>query len=391
MQCANVSQMAPPTSQALLQPSCSRTFGTQGPTIHIGKASAAALSAYCPVVGRIKVGSTGSRSWAVEQLSMGSSIVIAGRTLHFKAVSLTRARPALQQFRACFSRPLPNRVTKLARLRRRAVRAVASEEEKLPGRESANGSGAGSQHLTGRSQTINVKRGWPTDNLQTVKKCTKCQYPKLLVDFKETEVTVDKRQDVCRACMATISAMWNGKELHHLRLTPAEAWSRAKACAWCKISKEIREFAYRRGAKDRTDRWCRSCRSMHDKARPAKLPVDIPQRCKRCHEVKPASEFRVSPKAPNGLHPNCKGCALVLERERCARLKEISKQLPEKQSKVCTACGELRKASAFYKLSRSSDNLSCMCKPCRSARDKEVYQARKERGAVEAPSPAESI
>jgi hypothetical protein len=323
--------MAPPTSQALLQPSCSRTFASQDPTIQIVKASAASLSAYCPVVGHIKVGSTESRSWAAKQLNMGSSIVAAGRTVHFKAVSLTRARPVLQQFLACPSRPLSNSVTKLARLRRRAVRAVASEEERrLPSQESANGSRAGSQRLTGRSQPIDVKPAWPADDVQPgrqVKTCTKCQYSKLLLDFQETKVTVDKRQDVCRACKASISSMWKCRELHHLELTPAKAWSRAKTCSKCGIVKEIRDFGQNGRQKDGTHSWCRSCVSMFDRTRPAHLPVDTPQRCSRCHELKPARGFRPSPKAANGLSQTCKGCELIINRERNERRKELPMQL----------------------------------------------------------------
>jgi hypothetical protein len=270
---------------------------------------------------------------------------------------------------------------------------VASEEEKLSGQESANGSGAGSQRLTGRRQieTIDVKPGWPADDIQPgrqVKTCTKCQYPRLLLDFRETEISVDKRQDVCRACMATISAMSNCKELYHLALTPAEAWSRAKTCIKCGNIKEIRDFAHNARKSDRTERFCRSCRSMYDKARVANMPVDTPQRCDRCDELKPARAFHVSPKAACGLFSTCKACQMVLQIERRARLKKLPMQIPEKQSKICTTCGKLKKASDFHKQYLTHDNRCYVCKLCRSARAKE---ARKERGAVEAPPSTESI
>jgi hypothetical protein len=333
------STMAPPMSLPLLQPSCSRTCTTQSPSIHIAKASAAS-SAFCPYTGYIKVR---SRFWAANHMSTSSSNVAAGRTLHFGAASLTRARLVLQQFLACPFRPSSRIVIKLVRLGRRAVKAVASDEEEAEGQPSANGSGAASQQLIGRSQTDEFKPGWPADDVQPgrqVKMCTKCEYPKLLVDFQESITPVDKRQDVCRACMATISAMWNSKELHHLSLSPAEAWSRAKTCASCKVVKEIREFAHERGAKDGTARWCRSCKSMYDKARAANMPVDTPQRCNRCNELKPARAFNLSTKAASGLFPTCRACRMDLCRmERRARLKERPVKLPERQAKVCSTCG----------------------------------------------------
>jgi hypothetical protein len=381
--------MAPPMSQPLLQPSCSRTYTTHSPSIHIAKASAAS-SAFCPYTGHIKVG---NRFWAANRMSTSSSNVAAGRTLHFGAASLTRARPVLQQFLACPFRPSSRIVIKLARLGRRAVKAVASDEEEAEGQPSANCFGAASQQLFGRSQTFDIKPGWPADDVQPgrqVKTCTKCQYPKLVVDFQESITTVDKRQDVCRACMATISAMWHGKELHHLSLSPAEAWSRAKTCVSCKVVKEIREFAHDRGAKDGTARWCRSCRSMYDKARAANMPVDSPQRCNRCDELKPARAFTPSPKTASGLFSTCKACQRDWRIERRARLKEHPVKLPERQAKVCSACGKLKSVSQFHKDACRRDGLYWRCKSCSSAHHRKAYREWKKRGAFEAPPPAEA-
>jgi hypothetical protein len=327
-------------------------------------------------------------------MSMSSSTVAADRTLHFGAASSTTARPVLQQFLACPVRPYSKNVVKLARLGRRAVKAVASNEgeEGPPGQPRANGYGAGPQQLIGRSQVVDVKPGRPADDVEPghpVKTCAKCHYPKLLVDFQESQDTADKRQDVCRACMATISAMWNGKELHHLQWSPAEAWSRAKACTMCNFVKEIREFAYRRGAKDGTAPWCRSCRSMYDKARAANMPVDTPQKCNRCYELKPARAFNLSPKATTGLYPTCKACQVDMQNERRARLKEHPVKLPERQAKVCTTCGELKSVALFHKDFRTRDGLYHRCRPCNSAHFK-AYRERKKRGAVEAPPPLQA-
>jgi hypothetical protein len=323
---------------------------------------------------------------------MGSSTVAAGRTLHFGAAFPIKARIVLQQFLACPVRPSSNIVIKLARLGRGAVKAVASnkDEAEPPGQPSANGYGAGSQQLIRRSQVVHVKPGRPTDDAEPpVKTCAKCQYPKPFVDFQESQDTADKRQDVCRACMATISAMWNGKELHHLSLSPAEAGSRAKACTSCLQKKELRDFAHRGGAKDGTARWCRSCRSMYDKARAANMPVDTPQKCNRCYELKPARAFNLSPKATTGLYPTCKACQVDMQNERRQRLKEHPVKLPERQAKVCTTCGELKPAVDFHKDLRTRDGLYHRCRPCNSAHFK-AYRERKKRGAVEAPPPLQA-
>jgi hypothetical protein len=315
---------------------------------------------------------------------MGSSRTVAAfRSLHFKAVSLTRLRPVLQQFSF---RPSGNSATKIARLGRCALRAVASKEEEPSGQESANRSGAGSKQFIGRIPKVDVKPEDDAESGRQVKICTKCQYPKLLVDFKESRDSVDKRQEVCRACMATTLAMWNRKELYHLSLTPEEAWQKAKTCSKCSVRKEIRDFRRSPGTKDGTCTQCRSCGSIYDKARPAKKRVDTPRRCNICLKLKPARAFSANSHSLDGLCHHCKDCHNKFQNERNARLRDLPLELPERQMKVCTKCGKVRKTADFSKDSQSRDGLNSLCRPCIRARD----QARREREAIKASPPAES-
>jgi hypothetical protein len=98
-----------------------------------------------------------------------------------------------------------------------------------------------------------------------VKTCNECGRSKLLVDFEKTVSSQDERIETCRACLAALRAMRPGRARHvaaHLRLTPEEAWERAKICTVCKITKDIRDFAGNAKSKDGTGHYCRSCLSI---------------------------------------------------------------------------------------------------------------------------------
>jgi hypothetical protein len=176
--------------------------------------------------------------------------------------------------------------------------------------------------------------------------------------------------------MATTLAMRNRKELHHLRLTPEEAWQKAKTCSKCRVQKEIHDFSHK-GTKDRTLSHCRSCGSIYNRARPAKKRVDTPRRCSICHELKPARAFNSNSKHLDGLSHECKDCQKKFNNERNARLRDLPLELPERQMKVCTKCCKVRKAADFSKDSQKRDGLNSLCRPCIRARN----QARKERKA----------
>jgi hypothetical protein len=80
----------------------------------------------------------------------------------------------------------------------------------------------------------------PASEGQAKKTCSDCGYSKLHVDFQDRASSPDGRHSMCRACLAAFNAKLFGKALHHLKLTPAESWERAKPCKACNIVKEIR-------------------------------------------------------------------------------------------------------------------------------------------------------
>jgi hypothetical protein len=95
-----------------------------------------------------------------------------------------------------------------------------------------------------------------------VKTCNICKYSKPLVDFEKTITSEDERTEACRACMAVLKAMRPGSRIlpsWHLKLTPEEAWERAKICTKCGLVKELRDFGWGTGCKDGILPHCRSC------------------------------------------------------------------------------------------------------------------------------------
>jgi hypothetical protein len=201
-----------------------------------------------------------------------------------------------------------------------------------------------------------------------VKQCSICEYSKPLEDFVKTVSSKDERTEACRACMAVLRAMRPGSRifpLWHLKLTPKEAWERAKSCKNCGLVKELRDFARDAKCKDEIGHHCRSCVSRNSGAQPTRVPLDTPQQCSRCNEVKPASEYHINKKRPTGLHSMCKPCKSEYQRVRSVSWK-ASEKVPRHQ-KVCTACGQTKTVSEFHKRRISSDGFSYHCKSCKGA------------------------
>jgi hypothetical protein len=221
------------------------------------------------------------------------------------------------------------------------------------------------------------------------KRCNVCGYSKLLVDFENTKTTGDKRTEVCRACLAAMKArrLSEGGELYHLELTPNEAWKRAKICKSCGLRKEIRDFSRAHVKKDGTRNKCRSCESNYNKARPAVLPVDTPQRCGNCNEIKPAADYYVGTKRATALYTICKLCLRERGRERYSRLKQ-SDVIVQRHEKVCTFCGQLKLASDFHKHASSVDGLGYRCKICLKAIKVDRDHLRKARETRAGPPPS---
>jgi hypothetical protein len=224
------------------------------------------------------------------------------------------------------------------------------------------------------------------------KTCNVCGHSKLLVDFEKTVSSVDERTATCRACLAALKATRPGSKnaAVHLRLTPEEAWERAKICTGCKVYKEIRDFAQNGLTKDGTSHRCRSCISYKNKQRRVRalmLPVDTPQQCKQCNAVKPATEYYRDMTSPSGLHDLCKPCYLRREKDRHLRLKK-SKVFVQRQEKLCTTCKRTKPVSTFHKnWSKSIDGLANICKDCSRANSKRRRQAAQTNGAKGARRP----
>jgi hypothetical protein len=114
----------------------------------------------------------------------------------------------------------------------------------------------------------------------------------------------------------------------------------------------------------------------------ANSPVDTPQQCSFCNELKPASAYDVDPRARNGLKAACKHCARERQRMNHARHKGAPVLNP-RQTKKCPKCGEDKERLNFFKETSSDDGLGPWCKTCVSAHKKERYLALKESRASE--------
>jgi hypothetical protein len=102
---------------------------------------------------------------------------------------------------------------------------------------------------------------------QAEKTCCDCGYSKPLEDFQEIRSSPDGRRTMCRACFATLQEKKARKQLHHLELTPAEAWEKARPCQKCSNLKELRDFVRVAKRKDGLGSVCRSCRSQGNRKR----------------------------------------------------------------------------------------------------------------------------
>jgi hypothetical protein len=252
------------------------------------------------------------------------------------------------------------------------VRAIAAEPPASDGaRQERAKAHAGFEK---RSKGISGPKSEPAPDVgnvadpdKQVKTCSVCAYSKPLVDFEKTITFADERAEACRACVAALKAGRPGSKMYQswvLRLTPEEAWERAKICTKCSLVKELRDFGWDANLKNGILPHCRSCISRKNGARPARAPVDTPQQCSKCNKVKPASEYHLDRKCSTGLDRLCKRCKSERQSEnrknRFAGLKE-SKHIP-RHKKVCTGCGQAQSVSEFYKTPMHIDGLGNWCR-----------------------------
>jgi hypothetical protein len=297
-------------------------------------------------------------------------------------LSLPRSLSALQQLRVQFLLA-PNYYsgfTHTARLQVRALISNALLHQEGVVSDELRKAGTGSGRQTNKSKVINVelvrKSADGASGGRPLKLCTKCNYHKLVRDFEETVTSIDGRTDNCRACLATHRARRSGRKLHHLALTVEEAWENAKTCSKCFHLKEIRDFSRSHRSKDGTRTCCRSCVSEGDTARPARTPVDTPQQCKHCGVVKPANEFARTKSSRTGRSYLCRACHSMHLRE-LRKHRSASTVAIQRIKKLCTACGQNKLASEYFKARRNSDGLQEECKECRVAYNKEWRTSKK--------------
>ncbi|GAQ85847.1 hypothetical protein KFL_002570150 [Klebsormidium nitens] len=206
--------------------------------------------------------------------------------------------------------------------------------------------------------------------------CIQCQRAKLPCDYQKIKSSSDKRADTCRACLAVIKARRLNQDMGHLKLDVDEAWARAKACTKCHHKKELRDFSVNKRRGDQVDYICRSCRSVSAKTLEPHVPTDAPQRCLKCQELKPASEYNRNIRHSTGLYASCKECLKEMARERQHRLEATGVYTP-RESKFCWRCEVQKPISLFYKKRGAYDGLTSECKACISAEKKRKYRAKK--------------
>lgn len=205
-----------------------------------------------------------------------------------------------------------------------------------------------------------------------LKTCLQCQHAKPLVDFDKTTCTRDARTETCRACRAVVCAKRLKKELHHLALDVEVAWERGKICPGCGLFKEARDFARDACSQDKLQSSCRSCKSQAFKVSNRNVLKEGPRHCRKCNELKPASEFyKARPYV-------CKVCHIRYQTQRLAIISSSSEFVPVKERK-CNSCGKVKSAQHFYKSAQTIDGLHSTCRACHISRAQRQYAANKSR------------
>jgi hypothetical protein len=107
--------------------------------------------------------------------------------------------------------------------------------------------------------------------------------------------------------------------------------------------------------------------------------------CKRCHKIKPLTEFSPKKKMKLGVHSFCKGCI----REKCRKYKEKNLSRDEvkcPEQKVCNTCNEMLSQDNFTKYNGNIDGLTHTCKNCNSKKSKIYLNLKKSRVSIIEPS-----
>lgn len=262
------------------------------------------------------------------------------------------------------------RVGKVVRAQVRAVRAAFDGQPSKAGTQFID-----TEERTLKSPALPRKSENLVEPDGGVKSCQQCQRSKLVGDFERSVSTADGRSDICRACLAVYRAQNLGKELFHLALPVDEAWRLGKTCGVCGVFKELRDFTRKVNRKDGVSLYCRNCESKR-RSKIDKPPVDSPQRCNMCMEIKAPTEFYIDRSKATGLSYFCRPCRKLSNLIYRSKKKEAA-EVPRLE-KCCRACGVVKQALEFHKDRSSSDKLDFLCKPCRITKNKEWQRRRRE-------------
>jgi len=113
---------------------------------------------------------------------------------------------------------------------------------------------------------------------------------------------------------------------------------------------------------------CRTCRRLEIRARQG------PKRCPACERVLPRDQFHRDRAVTDGFAVHCKACRKTQATQRISLLRaRPSDAVPVPTLKPCCECGETKAADQFRRSKDNVDGLSCACRTCLSARNREWY------------------
>ncbi|KAK9820538.1 hypothetical protein WJX72_011408 [[Myrmecia] bisecta] len=140
-----------------------------------------------------------------------------------------------------------------------------------------------------------------------------------------------------------------------------------KLCRRCNQHKPLSQFYKSKANSDGHDGRCKACDALQcadrrRKKQRVEQPTVESKPCRRCGEVKLATEFYRNKTNPDGLYNNCKACFAADAQERRSRLAPLEDRAVSQ--KTCKRCQQTKPASDFYRNKLMADGLYSHCKLC---------------------------
>jgi hypothetical protein len=139
-----------------------------------------------------------------------------------------------------------------------------------------------------------------------------------------------------------------------------------KRCSKCEEVKGRRGFYRRARSRDGLTSVCIRCSRAAVDAYQTRLrlrtvfPERATKACRDCGEVKDISAFSIARREKDGRNPRCRGC----DGAACRRLASLNAGREAATQKKCGGCLRVRKAKHFTRLSSAGDGLNRHCKTC---------------------------